>query len=1605
MDEFNNRVAGSDKLEDATKIMRDYDEQLKSVKAIDLVTLDEHKEFISRLKALRLSQVESVKTLGENFIKQLTSFLSVGSDGIYTNNLRFLYELIQNVDDCDYADPQDRRLSVHFNTNEGRIVLDYNEVGFSPFNVYAITGIGVAAKNLNAERTEIGEKGIGFKSVFGIADRVLIQSGLFSFYLTRENFIIPEPYYEDFSGIKGTKLTVFLAPPGESYTSNEVENNIRRSKFCDEIYRELVKLYKKKDAVFTQNPLVFLNKLTKLRFFKDAWRYIEFSIERGENYSQGKLITEQGDEIVVEYGLNISCSVHEQSSTDNVSNEKSIECLKYSMPVLYDRSMCISRYGKDTGLAEKQLQIKMVAPRFSDDEIKDGALYSYLPTQIKTSVPIICHVPYKLTGSREYVDDQGENAWYKKSCTALTIMLNAMYKNLSAIVGVDIVRFIPKRKEDFFRISAGNDKLKNMRWKELVGEAICKLPIFQAVDSNYYSAEEICSFDASDKIEEPQKLYGLLDRSDKLFLIPKGFNAANYGIATIHDPYQDLFEMALSSPDLTHIILRIIDDAAIDYRVLVDTTVDRAPQDQVRYIAPNVLSSIVLHNRCLKALCDSTLGAIKQNAVIPFALSGSEPARFNIKTIISKEEPIEETDFGVKASRYLKTIEYKYVLFEMPNDEFLALENVLVLSKKGRIESLAEFASLDGKQDYLSATLKLRSQSDLLNSFVDSHIPPRDFVNSLRGVRSQIRTALGRNAYDSYIKLINEMVSDPKRFVFELIQNADDCRFNSDIKPSLHIDASEGELVTFANEVGFDAADVRSLTAIGESTKKSLLSEGKIGEKGIGFKSVFAMAESVTIQSNGYSFRLYDNTPTIPEWASPQGMPETGTQMHFKLKNKFALTDFSQNEWVSLCLCLKNLQHISVGGLNIDITDTADGKWRILNINGQSYSFRVYKHEFKVEDAAALKDRRIRKPNCTEKQSITLYIVDEHLSDFPCRVYCGLPTKIEIGPKLCIDAPFELTTSREDIIASPWNKYIKEQMYLAYAKMLEALAPEMRSKTMKLIRFEATNFGKSVRTKLFKTNSDWINQHPLIELLRYKRIVPTYDRDAFVRPADNLGHRYPRIIHMIMRGAKLQFDRRNIIENNPFDEDIDGILRNLGCMEAPKDRVLDILRDNVGNFITDSRFRKALYDYLKDTPNLNRFSDKLGSISFIPVKPKAGGNAVEYVPWKGTTICVDAGSAVSPAGYWLLDTSSLPKNDLERILNVDVQIIDDEFRAFQYQKELEKLFESWLTNEELYGRIINERQKGIVDPMMLKPLRDVLRNHCDEIPFVMEDGSFRKGNVFASSQPSGYFNGPLFRARIISPSSRNLADFIGSYKDICDANYDELMIDHELTADDIEGFQDDSIKNGYRILVNCNIDGWLPAHLCDEYSLSGYSEIDYSSRYNESEFPVEEVSSLSRLQQSIRESAAKVGQIYKGEKTIKADFVRYNDGSVRSLNMDSARKHTISRYSVHGKNICFCQMCRKAKDENYIEVNNIFPEPKFDWEQMHLALCLECSKRYESLRRIAQIRSDFEDAIRSCSLINQDIGHFAVKLTQYTEIWFTHKHIVEIQSIINTGKK
>jgi len=129
--------------------------------------------------------------------------------------------------------------------------------------------------------------------------------------------------------------------------------------------------------------------------------------------------------------------------------------------------------------------------------------------------------------------------------------------------------------------------------------------------------------------------------------------------------------------------------------------------------------------------------------------------------------------------------------------------------------------------------------------------------------------------------LSGDLYQDSKRFIYELLQNADDSSVgNSKIRVVIKLFA--GTLVVGHTGKTFDDRDVVGISDVGNGTKKS--AGDKTGYKGIGFKSVFGQSNRVSIYSDSELFRFDENYhhDWNPEWGGTQEDWEAENNLQFK---------------------------------------------------------------------------------------------------------------------------------------------------------------------------------------------------------------------------------------------------------------------------------------------------------------------------------------------------------------------------------------------------------------------------------------------------------------------------------------------------------------------------------------------------------------------------------------------------------------------------------------------------------------------------------------------------------------------------------------------------
>jgi hypothetical protein len=111
-------------------------------------------------------------------------------------------------------------------------------------------------------------------------------------------------------------------------------------------------------------------------------------------------------------------------------------------------------------------------------------------------------------------------------------------------------------------------------------------------------------------------------------------------------------------------------------------------------------------------------------------------------------------------------------------------------------------------------------------------------------------------------RLAHELYSSDSHFVLELLQNADDNHYPSQVTKTLRFIIHHQGIVVCNNESGFTEKNIRALSDVGASTKNF----GSIGRKGIGFKSVFRITDAPEVHSGGFHVRFDKKDAMVPSW-------------------------------------------------------------------------------------------------------------------------------------------------------------------------------------------------------------------------------------------------------------------------------------------------------------------------------------------------------------------------------------------------------------------------------------------------------------------------------------------------------------------------------------------------------------------------------------------------------------------------------------------------------------------------------------------------------------------------------------------------------------------
>lgn len=1517
----------------------------------DLHTLEEHKMYVEVLQKLRMASMKDMERVGAKFLDTLKSLLAVGEDGVYSNSQRFIYELIQNVDDCEYESVEDCQLDIQFDyySSPGKIVLTYNEKGFKPENVFAITGIAEKSKNISADKVEIGEKGIGFKSVFGIADKVHIESGSFSFELYRDNFTVPVPRYEDFTPIKGTRLTLEMP-----------------TVTVKKVYRSMVEQYMKGDAALNQNPILFLNKLTHLKMYFDGWRYIVFDVER----KQPELVA---SDIAFEDDVIVSVDMKDSNNGFDKAYSSIISCKRYTQPIIYGEKECKARYGEDAPFSERRHNLIAIFPTITDD-LKDfkGLMYSFLPTQIHMTAPVVMHVPFKLDGSREFVDPQGENLWFSFTIEHLADFLKQTYIHLASIIKQDVITYIPNRHNFFFKKT--NEKIQCLQKNELRGDTICMEKVFCTADGTFEDVKGIVSFAKDENLENPEEVFALLGETSKLFIPNTVIDMQWYGARVISNAPALLFKRGLQDESSFNDIAKLLDTIGKDlkYVKLIEECCPLTlTKSQLLVMNGHRPIYTALNTYVGQCLADKKLPKISFSDELPVM---SDTFGDEIKELITS------ADLEPTFEKYLKAINYRFYVLEGIKAEFAIAGNDGIVLAEG--SPMGSFSSLAAKYDprrVFVAALQIRQASDKLND-ADESMSDLEYLKLLRSVRVSLKNAFGARMYNSYIQIINQAGMDKNRFLNELLQNADDCKYPEGELPEFDLRINGNTITVSYNELGFTKQNVRAITAIGESTKKLLL-DGKdhsIGEKGVGFKSVFGVAESVEIHSNEFDFKLTDKMPTVPDKCDPlEGEKRAGTTLVFSMKTDVRQA-FKEEKILRLCLCLRNLIRINIQGTRVIISDSDEE--RTVTIGDKSYHFEKFTYAFEVEDETAIAERSVNQRVVSKEQSIYCYIPKDYRTE-KYSLYVGLPTVVECNIPLIMDAPFELTTSRDNVVQCRWNELVRDAIYDALFELMYAKREELRIDVLKFVKFVTQNNVSSYQT----FSDSYLNHYNWTENLKAEELLPVLNTEAeFVSAEDAYCLIVPEVVAFISKKLQVANKFDGVIVDTYHKSQYVPLLENIGCKRSPVDADLSCIQMAASDMIRDEKFREVLYGYLtlpitQAKIRERRLYERVKALTIFPIRTRSG---VEYVAYSKKIYTHE--TKKSDNDFQILETKIMKYDVLQTILGGTERVneLSQEIYEARYQNNLVAYIRNQgKSNKEKALYVLNEFTNNRSN---FQRCQSTLKGMIGEIPMEKISGSYQTGNKFVNKKGL-IFSGSTIKEFIVTDMFRPLAEYLGC-TDVLEIHYDDIDLDLEkLSDEDIDDFQSEFTFYA-EILGGFIKEGIITDEQITKFNLEYLTTGDDGDDDYE-DFPGHAVANLQKLRKHIREQF----------RTNPNPYVERQRIVHEPKNPVNKETYTVAMYaSEYNSQKCFCQMCQRIVPKSYIERNDVQRLPKYGWDQMYLSLCLNCSKDYILLRNNKSVWEKFIKNILEADV--EDEETVKVEIGNKT-LAFTATHLAEIQTI------
>ena len=302
--------------------------------------------------------------------------------------------------------------------------------------------------------------------------------------------------------------------------------------------------------------------------------------------------------------------------------------------------------------------------------------------------------------------------------------------------------------------------------------------------------------------------------------------------------------------------------------------------------------------------------------------------------------------------------------------------------------------------------------------------------------------------------LSKQLYSTETHFALELLQNADDNEYSEHTIPEVTFSLDHDRVTVSNNENGFLPEHVEAICDVGKSSKRG--KAGFIGEKGIGFKSVFSVSDQPEVHSAGYHFRF--GLPNeddrlgyvVPHWIDSPGDSEAGTRIVLPLRaDKPPQMALFGDIKAEVLLFLRRVRKIS-------LDDQMAGTRRLFEKALERNQTLIRESQGPIDGALeVVREARFvvhrligdmadideeNRPGFGDSEIVLAFPVDE--AGRPAGVHTQtlhafLPVR-DYGFRFLIHADFILNASRQDILhGRRWNKGLVKHIEAAFLEAVE----------------------------------------------------------------------------------------------------------------------------------------------------------------------------------------------------------------------------------------------------------------------------------------------------------------------------------------------------------------------------------------------------------------------------------------------------------------------------------------------------------------------------------------------------------------------------------------